>query len=124
LGDRDWARRRLRLTLPNVDPARLALSGYLALRGASGEPHLAACIADPGLRAVMTRERLGRLGLGAIDAATPGSLAEKAIEMRLRANPRMRWAPTAPIGLDAPGRRRYQAASRFRARALRPRPPM
>ena len=40
----------------------------------------------------MTREQLGRLGLGAIDAATPGSLAEKAIETLLRANPRMRWA--------------------------------
>ena len=37
----------------DVDPARIALSGwslggYLALRGASGEPRLAACIADPG----------------------------------------------------------------------------
>ncbi|MGH6920972.1 MAG: alpha/beta hydrolase family protein, partial [Geminicoccaceae bacterium] len=41
------------LTLPTVDPARLALSGwslggYLAPRAASGEPRLAACIADPG----------------------------------------------------------------------------
>ena len=41
------------LTLPNVDPARIVLSGwslggYLAPRGASGEHRLAACIADPG----------------------------------------------------------------------------
>ena len=43
----------LALTLPMVDPARIALSGwslggYLAPRAASGEPRLAACIADPG----------------------------------------------------------------------------
>ena len=41
------------LTLPNVDAGRIALSGwslggYLASRGASGEPRLAALIADPG----------------------------------------------------------------------------
>ncbi len=40
-------------TLPLVDPARIALSGwslggYLAPRGASGEPRIAALIADPG----------------------------------------------------------------------------
>lgn len=85
------------LTLPNVDPDRIALSGwslggYLALRGASGEPRLAACIADPGLRAVFTRDQIGRFGLGAADAATPGSVAEKAIDTLLKANPRMHWA--------------------------------
>ena len=42
------------LTLPNIDPKRIALSawslgGYLAVRAASGEHRLAACIADPGL---------------------------------------------------------------------------
>jgi pimeloyl-ACP methyl ester carboxylesterase len=41
------------LTLPGVDEARLAvmgwsLGGYLAPRGASGEPRIAALIADPG----------------------------------------------------------------------------
>jgi pimeloyl-ACP methyl ester carboxylesterase len=41
------------ITLPEVDPARIALmgisfGGYLAPRAASGEPRLAACIADPG----------------------------------------------------------------------------
>jgi pimeloyl-ACP methyl ester carboxylesterase len=42
------------LNLPNIDPKRIALSGwslggYLAVRAASGEHRLAACIADPGL---------------------------------------------------------------------------
>ena len=42
------------LTLPIVDPKRIALSGwslggYLAPRAASGEHRLAACVADPGL---------------------------------------------------------------------------
>ena len=41
------------LTRPEVDPERIALmgisfGGYLAPRAASGEPRLAACIADPG----------------------------------------------------------------------------
>jgi pimeloyl-ACP methyl ester carboxylesterase len=41
------------LSRPEVDPARIALmgisfGGYLAPRAASGEPRLAACIADPG----------------------------------------------------------------------------
>jgi dienelactone hydrolase len=41
------------LSRPEVDPRRIALSGtsfggYLAPRAASGEPRLAACIADPG----------------------------------------------------------------------------
>jgi pimeloyl-ACP methyl ester carboxylesterase len=41
------------VTLPIVDPAKIALSGwslggYLAPRGASGEPRIAAVIADPG----------------------------------------------------------------------------
>src|SRR5690606_19653323 len=42
------------LSRAEVDPSRLVLAGwslggYLALRGASGEPRLAACVADPGL---------------------------------------------------------------------------
>jgi pimeloyl-ACP methyl ester carboxylesterase len=41
------------VTRPEIDPARIALAGisfggYLAPRAASGEPRLAACIADPG----------------------------------------------------------------------------
>lgn len=45
------------LARPDVDPARVALTGwslggYLALRAASGEHRLAACIADPALFAM------------------------------------------------------------------------
>src|SRR3954471_4297385 len=48
-----------------VDPDRIALTGWslaghLALRGASGEPRLAACIADPGLLSIATG-MVGRL---------------------------------------------------------------
>ena len=85
------------LTLPNVDPSRIglygwSLGGYLALRGASGEPRLAACIADPGLRAVLTRNDLPHLEMSAMEAATPGSVTEKAVEALLEANPQMHWA--------------------------------
>jgi pimeloyl-ACP methyl ester carboxylesterase len=42
------------LTLPGVDPHRIALAGwslggYLSLRAAAFEPRLAACVSDPGL---------------------------------------------------------------------------
>ena len=78
------------LALPRVDPRRIALSGwslggYLALRGASGEPRLAACIADPGLRAVMPPEMLIRMG---VDPADPGP----ALEQAAASSPRMHWA--------------------------------
>jgi alpha-beta hydrolase superfamily lysophospholipase len=84
------------LTLPGVDPKRIALSGwslggYLALRGASGEPRLAACIADPGLRAVLTPAQLSRFGVGVAGAAGPGSPVEGAIEQLLKTSPKMRW---------------------------------
>lgn len=84
------------LTLPAVDPARIVLSGwslggYLALRGASGEPRLAGCIADPGLRAVLTAETLGRFGVTLADLAKPGSLVEAALEQATRLNPRLHW---------------------------------
>lgn len=59
------------VSLPMVDPARIALSGaslggYLALRAATGEPRLAACIADPGLWSLASSARVfaNRLGAG------------------------------------------------------------
>ena len=46
------------LAIPEVDPQKIVLSGwslggYLAPRAASGEPRLAACVADPGQWAVL-----------------------------------------------------------------------
>ena len=85
------------LTLPHVDPDRIVLSGWslgghLALRGASGEPRLAACVADPGLRAALTRDQLHGVAGVAVDAAAPGSLIEKALEKLIASSPRMRWS--------------------------------
>jgi alpha-beta hydrolase superfamily lysophospholipase len=85
------------LTLPNVDPDRLvlwgwSLGGYLALRGASGEPRLAACIADPGLRDVLTAKQLSRFGVEIAGAAHPDSLIEKGLEQLLKTNPKMHWS--------------------------------
>ena len=62
------------LGLDGVDPERIALSGWslgghLALRAASGEPRLAACIADPGLRAAIDPAALPRFGLDPSAAA-------------------------------------------------------
>jgi dienelactone hydrolase len=52
------------LSRPEVDPRRLALigwslGGYLAPRAASGEPRLAACIADPGQWDLLEAMRAG-----------------------------------------------------------------
>lgn len=57
-------------TLPNVDPQRIALcgwslGGYLAPRAASGEPRLAACVADPALSSVADGFRAYAMKLGA-----------------------------------------------------------
>jgi alpha-beta hydrolase superfamily lysophospholipase len=58
------------LEQPGVDRARIALSGwslggYLAPRAASGEPRLAACIADPGLPGIAGALRSMAITLGA-----------------------------------------------------------
>lgn len=62
------------LKLPNVDPTRIALSGWslgghLAPRAASGEHRLAACIADPGQRDLASGFRALAIRLGATPAA-------------------------------------------------------
>ncbi|TBR23114.1 MAG: alpha/beta hydrolase, partial [Reyranella sp.] len=67
------------VSLPTVDPSRIALSGaslggYLALRAATGEPRLAACIADPGLWSVAGAARVFASHLGA-DLAADASLS-------------------------------------------------
>lgn len=58
------------LTLPTVDPDRVvldgwSLGGYLAPRAASGEPRLAACVADPGQSCIADGFRAVAIKLGA-----------------------------------------------------------
>jgi pimeloyl-ACP methyl ester carboxylesterase len=62
------------LSLPQVNPKKIALSGwslggYLAPRAASGEPRLAACIADPGQWAIADSFRQVAMMMGAPAAA-------------------------------------------------------
>ena len=75
-------------TLPLVDPARIALSGWslgghLAPRGASGEPRIAALIADPGTWGIADGFRaaaIHMLGISAEAAADLGALDKSAID--------------------------------------------
>ncbi len=65
------------LTRAEVDPKRIVLmgrswGGYLAPRAASGEPRLAACIADPGLYSPVTMIA-GWLGAFGVGDASSGS---------------------------------------------------
>lgn len=71
------------LTLPQVDPQKIVLSGwslggYLAPRAAAGEHRLAACIADPGQWAIADSFRAIARRMGAPEAAAAdlGSVAE------------------------------------------------
>lgn len=84
------------LTLPGVDPDRIALSGwslggYLALRAATGEPRLAAVVADPGLRAVLSPGALPPPVLELTRHAEAGTLTESVLEAALKLSPRLRW---------------------------------
>jgi pimeloyl-ACP methyl ester carboxylesterase len=90
------------LGFDDVDPERIALTGwslggYLALRAASGEPRLAACIADPALLS-MAAGLPGRLAAAGvpqeaidrypdIDAATLAPMVEA-----VHSNRAQRWA--------------------------------
>jgi pimeloyl-ACP methyl ester carboxylesterase len=89
-------------TLPLVDLNRVALygwslGGYLAPRGASGEPRIAALIADPGLWSIadgfrdVVRHMFGVAveavaNLGTLDQ----SIMEK-VDVAVRSNPLLRW---------------------------------
>jgi alpha-beta hydrolase superfamily lysophospholipase len=84
------------LTLPHIDRGRIALwgwslGGYLALRGASGEERLAACVADPGLAALLSPELLAGLPGRVAAAATEGSALESALEALTRTSPGLHW---------------------------------
>lgn len=69
---------------PIVDPARIALNGWslgghLALRAASGEPRIAALIADPGTWSIaggFRKAAIHRLGVPPEAAANVGALDE------------------------------------------------
>jgi alpha-beta hydrolase superfamily lysophospholipase len=90
------------LTLPGVDPARIALAGwsfggYLAPRAASGEPRLAALIADPGQWDLIEALRAGfaRFGVPAHVAQKLPDVDEKDLApafAAIRANPQLNWA--------------------------------
>ena len=89
------------LTLPRVDPARIALNGwslggYLAPRAASGEHRLAACIADPGLWGLVDGFKSFAIKFGATPAqAADVANLDQAILDRMwaviNANPGLRW---------------------------------
>jgi alpha-beta hydrolase superfamily lysophospholipase len=90
------------LTLPVVDPARIALSGwslggYLAPRAASGEHRLAACIADPGLWGMASGMRAfcEKLGVPAEAAANPADMEEALLDkmwQAITADRKLRWS--------------------------------
>jgi alpha-beta hydrolase superfamily lysophospholipase len=90
------------LTLPNVNPTRIALSGwslggYLAPRGASGESRLAACIADPGLPGMPSAFRgfAARLGATPEMVADLGNLDDAFLERMstaIEADRSLRWS--------------------------------
>jgi len=87
------------LTRPEVDPARLALAGwslggYLALRGAGGEPRLAACIADPAFTGLWDTMKRMFAGLPPDALANPRA-ADPALfapyMAAIEASPPLRW---------------------------------
>jgi pimeloyl-ACP methyl ester carboxylesterase len=89
-------------TLPLVDVKRIALSGwslggYLAPRGASGEPRIAALIADPGLWGIADGFRnmaMYMFGVPAEAAKDLGTLDQPImdkIDAAIRANPLLKW---------------------------------
>jgi alpha-beta hydrolase superfamily lysophospholipase len=90
------------LTLTLVDPTRIALSGwslggYLAPRGASGEPRIAALIADPGSWSIADGFRkafMHNLGVSAAAAADLAALDQPVMEQAdafIRSSPQLRW---------------------------------
>jgi hypothetical protein len=90
------------VTLPLVDAGRIAVSGwslggYLAPRAASGDPRIAACIADPGQwdLAEALQGFARRFGATPEQAAHPEQLDDDVLEKMMeviRQNRAMRWS--------------------------------
>jgi len=90
------------LGLPGVDPTRVAiegwsLGGYLAPRAASGEPRLAACIADPGSWGIRSGMRGLGIALGLGEAAAEALPAADEATLRhmtqaIEADRKLRWS--------------------------------
>jgi alpha-beta hydrolase superfamily lysophospholipase len=90
------------LTLPGVDPARIALAGwsfggYLAPRAASGEKRLAALIADPGQWDMIEamRAMFLRFGVPSEVAKALPDVDESALEpifAAIRRDPQLNWS--------------------------------
>ncbi|WP_290852370.1 alpha/beta fold hydrolase [Gordonia sp. (in: high G+C Gram-positive bacteria)] len=86
-------------TVDIVDPDRIALSGwslggYFAPRAASGEPRLAACIADPGQWDIGESVSSFLTAFGVTDRVPPAELDDAVLDEILRhvlANRIMRW---------------------------------
>ena len=89
------------LTLPDIDASKIILHGwslgsYLALRGASGEQRIAACIADPGLSDVGYgfTKALQQFGATSEQAAYPASIDQSILDRIMRfveSNRSMKW---------------------------------
>lgn len=90
------------LTQPNVDPRRIALSGWslgghLAPRAASAEHRLAACIADPGLWSIADgiRQLARQLGVPEGQLVRLGEMDQRWVDQldtMVRGNDKLRWS--------------------------------
>lgn len=88
-------------TVPIVDADRIALSGwslggYLAPRAASGEPRLAACVADPGQWDIAESIRgfLIKFGVPGADRVAPADLDSEVLDQVFQvivADQNLRW---------------------------------
>jgi len=88
---------------PEVDPDRIALmgislGGHLALRAASGEPRIAAVVADPGLWSITGGMRALMAGGGVSDAdaeriaAGDAALANRVGDAMIAGSRQLRWS--------------------------------